>query len=289
MTPRSIILYSLYALVMFAVLSVMLFPAQLAGLHVSRFLSSLDPGVAVSVKAVEPDLPMSIRLIDTRILGKEMPPVHLDTLRVTPDIWSMFTRLKTMGFHGGSGTGTLEGSVSAALNLPASDFDATLKLTDFIFSDVTYASAGTVLGLSGVVDGNLSLGCHQDQGLRGTGTYRVSRCFVKVLDPIFNPLGISELKFKTIDITLTMEGTKLIVQEINAQGTEMNLSAKGLILVKLPFGLSTVLLKGHVQPNPSYVKKLAGISSVSMLFDDSNRQGIPFTVTGTVGEAKVGL
>lgn len=289
MTTRSLILYCLYGLILFAVLSVVLFPAQLAGLHVSRYLSSLDPDLSIHVNAVEPDLPRSLRLVDIRILGKEMPPVHLDRLMVTPDIWSMFKRLKTIGFHGRSGTGTLEGRVSAASNLPASDFDAILKLTDFEFSDVTYASAGTVLGLTGVVDGNLSLGCNPNQGLRGSGTYRLSRCHVRVQDAIFNQLGINELNFKTIDITLNMEGTKLIIQEINGQGIEMNLSAKGQILVKQPFTVSAVLLKGHVQPNPSYIKKLAGISSVSMLFDDSNRQGIPFTVTGTVGKAKVGL
>jgi type II secretion system protein N len=183
----------------------------------------------------------------------------------------------------------MEGRLSGELDPASPMFSLDASWTEFGFSGIRLDGPATRLELSGDLDGTLTLGRRAPEVPRGKGSFRVSGCRAGVTDPLLNSLGIRELSFRSVDISLDVEDRNLLVREFKAVGTEMNILAEGRILLRNPVESSSLAIKGFLRPSPAQVKKMAALPSLSLLFDDANRQGIPFTLGGTLARPRISL
>ncbi len=125
----------------------------------------------------------------------------------------------------------------------------------------------------------------QHDGASGASRLTLTNAVFQTTDPILQQMKLATLNFSTIKADLILENSRLHVRRLNGVGSELNLSLKGLILLRTPMEQSMLNLEGEVMPKASHLASLSAVAAVSMLFGDSAK-GLPFKLKGTVSKPK---
>ena len=120
----------------------------------------------------------------------------------------------------------------------------------------------------------------------GSGKIELSECNLKSDNIFLKKMGIAEVNFTNIDIEWEKDQDRLSITNFDAKGTDMKIRLKGDVALKIPQEMSTLNLKGELQPysanfTSSITKLTVGLASLTKFFTGSSKTTIPFKITGT--------
>ncbi|MBI9092440.1 MAG: type II secretion system protein GspN [Desulfobacterium sp.] len=281
MDAKSVSLYLTYAILAFLVFVYLLFPGKQAGRLLADRLNQINRELKVELNPVTPVLPLGLKTLNPAITLFNTTTVTLDSLQFTPNLFSLFKSESSGKFSAALLNGIVTGHVSAPRSAAPSGITLTSTFSELEIAPMAFSTGETDLRSRFTLGGTFDYGTNQTPG-NVKGTLRLSNLITEVNNPLLEQLGISEFHFTTVDIDYTIKNNQMEIQGLKALGEEATITLTGTGVLNSPVEKSILNLKGEIRPDTAYLTSFAGLSSVAMLFDDSKKGGIPFTISGTV-------
>jgi len=288
MTVRQIGLYIFYFMIAFVVFAFVLFPREQAAKKISQGLGQIFPGIIIQMDRITPIFPLGIKCEAPVInLGNRF---HLmpDDLVVKMPVSTIFKPGSEVIFSGTLFDGSIKGSVTD-VSLTDNRFSGfELNLENIKASKVICRIQNADLDISFDVKGQYIF--TED---KAKGNFILTQVNARIKDSIFNRMGITELDFSSIELDFLQDEKKISLVKCIAKGNVMILHLKGdLIPTGNMFdalGDWSIELKGFIQPQPAYISKFAGVSSMANLFKNNREQGLPIRITGLLKAPEIKL
>jgi type II secretion system protein N len=247
-SSRSVILYTLYTLVLFAVFLFANFPHKAL---LQRVLQTVQiPGVRITVGDVRFAWWHGFELQHVVVAPSDPAQpafVEASSLYVRPSLGDLIrARVKTLGLSGSLYGGSFDGTVSSGdVNRVSLTLDG-LQLQ-------RYALLGSALQgaqLEGRLTGALSVEARGTEinDVRAAGDLQLEG--VSVADAKYNQFPLPPLHFKSVAARFDLQGGRLDVQEFAADGSEITVNASGQVAMRQPLGDSVLNLKVALAPGP---------------------------------------
>jgi type II secretion system protein N len=281
MNTKNVSLYLTYAILTFLVFAYLLFPGEKAGLLMADRLNRISQDLKVDLNPVTPVLPMGLKTLNPTITLFNTTTVTLDSFFFSPNLFSLFKSESSADFTAAIFNGIVKGHMSAPRSANPSGITLTSTFSELEIAPIEFNTGETALSSRFTLDGTFDYGPNQTSG-DARGTLRLSNLITEVHNPLLETLGISEFHFTTVDMNYTIKKNRMKILGFKALGNEATITLTGTGVLNTPVGKSRLNLKGEIRPDTAYLTSFAGLSSVAMLFDDSKKGGIPFTISGTV-------
>ncbi|MBX3023828.1 type II secretion system protein GspN [bacterium] len=245
---RSTILYALYTLVLFGIFLFANFPHKVL---VQRVLQSVEiPGVRITVGDVRFAWWHGFELQQVVVAPSDpsLPAFfEASSLYVRPALSDLVRgRVQSLALSGALYGGTFDGTVNGGeVNRVSLNVDG-LQLQRYALL-ASALQGGQIAGrLSGVVSVE-SRG--SDIGdVRAAGDLQLDGA--SVTDAKYSQFPIPPLHFKTVATRFDLQGGRLDLQELSADGSEITLNASGQVAMRQPLGDSVLNLKVALAPGP---------------------------------------
>jgi len=245
---RSTLLYGLYTFVLFCVFLFANFPHKVL---VQRVLHSIEiPGVRLDVGDVRFAWWRGFELQHVLVAPSDpAQPAFFESasMYVRPAIADLVRgQLQSLALSGTLYGGTLDGTLSSGDVKRVSINVAGLQLQ-------TYPLLGSLLGggqLAGKVSGALSVEAHGTDiaDVRAAGDLQLTDA--SMADAKYNQFPIPPLHFKAINTRFDLQGGRLDLQELHADGQEIMLESSGQVAMRTPLSDSVLNLKVVLAPGP---------------------------------------
>lgn len=276
---KKTLLYAAYIIGITAFFLYYLFPSDTVKMYLTYRLSQGDPDLAVTIDDVSPAFPPGIRLHDVVIAYRNETLIDLDSLKLMPELISLFAGKTNVNFKGRVNAGELSGQAELYTNsktqsvkidgklsgiqvqkLPALQRLTTHKISGGLGGDFTYAATGP----------NRSL----------TSKLTVSDCRIELDSPVFSQ---KSLGFKDITADLTLNKETLIIKNCSAKGNQLDVNITGTIALNGAGGQNTLNLNGSVTPHHTLLAKIEKSIPIDFLKrKKSGKAAIPFKISGTL-------
>jgi type II secretion system protein N len=263
-----------------------LFPSDAIKDYVAYKISRTIPGINVTIDRVSPVLPPGIKLHDVGIAHGNSALIDIDSVKVTPGLWSFFSSKKTASFSGRVNDGNLNGWAEAD-----SRGD---HYTEKIEGTLAGIKVQKIPALKHVIAHKISGSLNGDFKIAGTGPNRsmtgklnLSNSRIDFDQPLFDQ---SSLGFKNIDADLVLNKGTLFIKSCRARGNQLDADISGSIAINRR-GLGKALsLKGSVTPHHGLLAKLENsIPTVLLQQKRVGKTAIAFTIGGSVESPELRL
>jgi len=205
--------------------------------------------------------------------------IDLDSIKITPELLSIFSSNKTTNFRGRVHAGTVEGMMHAD-----SRSDQGTEKIEGTISGVQVRGISALQGLtahkiSGNLGGNFMIaGKWPNRSMTGQLTLSDSR-----ID--FDPpvMGLPALEFTKIDTDLALNKGSLAIKKFSARGNQINADISGTIALDKGGRQNALNLEGSVTPHHGFLAKMQSSIPASFLRQKTaGNTAISFTIGGTV-------
>lgn len=233
-----------------------------------------------------------MKFYKVEFLQEENPLADIESLKVMPNLLTLFKPEIRFTFKGESCKGTINGKGSV---VKTDNQDSVQGL--MIDTDLSGIQIKEIKGIkisdykvSGILDGNI-LYKGNDPAERAVSRLSISDCNIDLaplskkmglLAPMFN---VGNFTFKNVNANITVSKDKTLqIKEFTVKGTQINGNLSGSVILKTPSEKSLLNLTGDIKPHPSFI---AGLGTMGALLKKVNQgqggeSGIPFKVTGTI-------
>ena len=255
MKNKKIIFSFLYVILALSFFMVYLFPADEIKKYMLSKLNIPDSAFAVSIARVKPAFPPGLTLKEVSIFHQNNLVFNAEMLKLTPRVWTLLGSKTTLAVAGKAGGGIFSGRMD--MNKGDLKQQATFhtKLTGVQFEHNPALKNLLNMDISGVVDGNITFAGNRTAPQKFTAQLVISNCKIK-LPPGILKTGL--LEFKNIKTDLSAKEKRISIENCSFQGSQMNGSISGTILLMNPVSKSRMDLNGSIQPHYQLLKDLGG-------------------------------
>ena len=239
-----------------------LFPSDTLKAYLAHRLTQSNSDVTVTIGRIKPILPPGITLQDVGVARQGMTVIKLASLKVMPELRSLFSGRITLNFKGRVYQGNLSGQVELA--------DGSQKNGVKIDGNVEGIQLQQISLLKQLSDHDIS------GGLNGTFTYTdalpnpslsgnlsLSNCRLILAAPVFSQ---KSFEFKNIKADLTLQNNMLVIKNFNAKGNQLDLDLAGnLLFIAADPAANKLNLTGTVTPHHLFLAKIEKDIPVNLL------------------------
>ncbi|MDX2168678.1 MAG: type II secretion system protein GspN [Deltaproteobacteria bacterium] len=282
---RRVLLYAIYTLFLFFIFLFANFPH---GLLLQRLLSAIElPGMRLDVGDARFAWWKGFELQRVH-LGPEDPnrAAYLETtsLFVRPGLDGLFSgRPRAFTVNGPLYGGSLEGHfASGDMNRATVTLDAVQLQRYPLFAELL--SGGQ---LAGVLSGALTVearGANTDE-LRAAGELELGDA--SLTDAKWSGFVLPALRFDGATAKFSVQGNRLEIQELHAEGPELTLVASGQVALREPVSDSVLNLKLSVAPGPEATDQIKTLLSFIPPPAKGAKADAPRTVSGTLAKPRI--
>jgi type II secretion system protein N len=277
-----IALYLGFALVMVMVFLYLRFPSDLFQDALEDWTAQIYPDLQILTDTIQPTIaiPPGLELQPVRIVYSDSPVLRSDFLKVTPNLFFLFSDPKVFYLKGPLGTGNFKGrweiirknkrpQEKLALNL----YNIPIDILEIIERWPQYKASGE---LTGRVDYD-SL-----KGAGGTVELDLQITPFRItLDPPL--MGIESLDFTELKAQMTMTPRMLQIRRCEASGNQVDGKISGSIVFSRPFGNSRVTMSLTIKPQPGFVAEHKNDMIGGFLASDrAQKRGVLLRLSGTL-------
>lgn len=281
---RRLLFYALYTLALFAVFLVVNFPHQI---FVQRALSRLDLGtLRLDVRGTRFAWwnGWELQNVVLREAGQQSRLLESPSVYVRPALQGLSSgRLDSVDLRGTAYGGTLSGNWSNA----AGATRATLRFAGLQLG--RYAPLAALLEegqVNGVVSGAVTFENRRGDNRAGRAAAEIELRDVGSSAIKVQGFGVPDLHFSTITAKFSLQGRTLEIEEIQADGDELKVTAAGQVALRDPLGDSVLNLKVKALPGPNSPDAIRGLLSL-VPQGAKGRPDAPFAVTGTLSKPRM--
>ncbi len=255
-----------------------LFPSGTVKEYLADQVRQVHPGLAVEIGRVKPGFPPGLKLYDVSVYHLGQTLAEMENLKISPDILSLFLSTTHLSFKGKGYGGTLVGQMDISKNSANREMTIDADLVGIQVKQLHALSAITTHKISGNLDGTLTFKTKAPhQGLNGDLILTDGE--IEFSPPVLNQ---NMLSFNTIEAELALNNRSLIIHHCQIEGNQLGALISGSIKFSGRSARKILDLSGTVNPQAALLAKLG--KNLPQLFagGNSDKQGFPFKITGTM-------
>ena len=256
-----------------------LFPSDAVKNYVANRINRAVPGIDVTVDRVSPALPPGIKLHDIDIAHGSRALMNIDSVKVIPELLSLFSSKKTARFKGRVNAGDVNGWVQADNHDGRHTEKIEGTLSGIQVQNIPALEHVIAHKISGSLDGDFKIertGPNQSM----IGKFVLSDSRIDFDQPIFDQ---SSLGFKNIDADLSLNKGTLFIKGCRARGTQLDADISGSIALNRSGRGRALNLKGSVTAHPGLLARLGNSIPAALLQQKrAGKTAIAFSIRGTV-------
>jgi len=255
-----------------------LFPSDTVKEYLADQVRQVHPGLAVEIGRVKPSFPPGLKLYDVSVYHLGQTLAEMENLKISPDILSLFLSTTHLSFKGKGYGGTLVGQMDISKNSANREMTIDTDLTGIQVKQLQALSAITTHKISGNLDGTLTFKTKApDQGL--SGDLILTDGEIEFSPPVLNQ---NMLSFNTIEAELALNNRSLTIHHCQIEGNQLGAHISGSIKFSGRSARKILDLSGTVNPHAALLAKLGKNLPQLLAGSNSDKQGFPFKITGTM-------
>jgi type II secretion system protein N len=279
---KSLIGYTLYAILLAGVLLYYRFPAEAVERYLAGEFARAVPGAELIVGETRPALPPGLILEPAGVARAGTILLRLDRVRLRPALFSLLgdrpeTDVEIRAF-GGRLDGSVTLSRSPGRGTPET---ASVRIADIDLSGIEAFRDLSPHAVTGRLDGEIDY-----DGGDGAAILTVTDGGLEFAAPLFN---LDRLSFARIEARLRLDGNRTLrLEECALTGNQVGGNLSGTLTLATPAEDSLLDLRGEIRPHPALFAALD--EGAAMLFR-RNRGGqpIPFSIRGSLASPRFSL
>jgi len=255
-----------------------LFPSDTVKEYLADQVRQVHPGLAVEIGRVKPSLPPALKLYDVSVYHLGQTLAEMDNLKISPNILSLFLSTTQLAFRANGYGGTLTGQVDISKNSANREMTIDADLAGIQVKQLEALNTLTTHKITGYLDGTLTFKTKApQQGL--SGELILTDGQIEFSPPILNQ---NLLSFNTIEAELMLNNRSLTINRCQIEGHQLGAYVSGSIKFSSRSAGKILDLSGTVNPHATLLAKLGKNLPQLLAGRNSNRQGFPFKITGTM-------
>ena len=259
-----------------------LFPSDTLKAYLAHRLTQRNSDVTVTIGRIKPILPPGISLQDVGVAGQGMPAIRLASLKVMPELRSLFSDRITLNLKGRIYQGRLSGRVQLEGGSPKSGLKIDGELAGIQLQQFSLLKQLSEHEISGSLNGTFTYTDAQPNPSL-SGNLSLTNCRVLLTAPVFSQKSFD---FKDIRAELTLQNNLLRINKFNAKGNQLDLDLAGnMALIAGDPAASKLNLTGTVTPHHLFLAKIEKDIPLNLLRSrKTGSTAISFRVDGTMDE-----
>jgi len=276
---KKIFLYGLYGIFALVVFLYFRFPSELMKDLLLVQVQKSQPLARLDTKKVSPTIPPGIKLEPLSVAYANTPILHMDDLKITPRLFSLFGHTKRFDFKGTMGTGELTGQVDTVResNGEQAQISANLSRVPLEFLEVLYQYQG--FRPEGQMDAKIIFDSNKGGGTSDV-SLEISRAHI-MLDPPL--MGLEAIDFSLIKAQLTASPRLVQIRSCEASGDQLESKLTGSIVFREPLEESRISLSLTIKPQPAFMADHKNDMIGGLLTSgNAQKRGLIFRISGTL-------
>ncbi|UCD80771.1 MAG: type II secretion system protein GspN [Desulfobacterales bacterium] len=259
-----------------------LFPSDTLKAYLAHRLNQVNSDVTVTIGKASLVLPPGIKLQEVVIARKTMTLIDLKSLKVMPELRSLFSDKTTVNFKGGVYEGSLAGRMEIGDAPQGHEIKIDGNIAGIQVQQISNLKQLTEHEISGSLEGNFTY-ADTKPGQSLSGNLTLTNCRIILAEPVFNQ---KSFEFKNIRTDLTLQNNILVIKQFSAKGNQLDLNLAGDIgLITGDPAKNRLNLTGTVTPHHVFLAKIENDIPVEMLRNKkTGSTAISFKVDGTMDD-----
>ncbi|MGD8833627.1 MAG: type II secretion system protein GspN [Desulfobacteraceae bacterium] len=270
------VVFGLAALVLFLYLR---FPSKIVKNTVTEQIKAIDPKAELGMDEVSLTIPPGLKIRPLSVDYAAQPIFHMDDLKVTPSLFSLFTTAKKLSYHGNIGSGELKGRAETAILNKREQTKVAMTLTRVPLNYIDLLNQWKSYTPEGELDATVNF-----DSLKAGGTADIN-LEISPTKISFNPplMGIEALDFDRLNAQLIVTQRMLQIRHCEASGDQIEGKITGSIVFRKPISNSRITLSLTVKPQPAFIEDhkndvIGGMLSAG----NAQKRGVVFRISGTI-------
>ena len=294
MKLKPILLYILFFIIAVVLFLFLLFPEREVAGSLSRLLTNLNSNVQVSIDKVKLRPPFKLSFKNTKILTNQTTEIVTESFDVFLGPAVFFNTEKPLSFQSDFHQGSVKGSLKLNRIDPLLFSQLNLFVSKVYVSDFRYKTSLADITLECELEGEYKQiealpKNKSDKKISGQGTIFIQNFSANMKDSLFNVLNLPAVDFTTIKLEFTQSEKRVTITQCIAKGSIINVKLKGMVDIGSPLQNTRLNLTGIVLPDSPYLAKFANTASIKSVVKNISRQGIGFTIKGTLKHPEIGI
>jgi type II secretion system protein N len=259
-----------------------LFPSDTLKEYLAYRLTQGNSDVTVKIGRMKPILPPGVTLQDVVIAKQSMTLANLASLKIMPELRSLFSDKSAVDFKGQVYQGRLSGRAELGGGRQDNGVKIDANVAGIQLQQIPMLKQLSDHEISGGLDGTFTYADRKPNRLL-SGNLTLSNCRIILATPVFNQKSFD---FKNIEANLTLQNNRLIIKKLNAKGNQLDLDLVGNVdLNGADPAENRLNLTGTVTPHHVFLAKIENEIPVDLLRSKkAGRTAISFRVDGTMDE-----
>jgi len=284
---KKILSYTTYIAVIACILLYYLFPSDVIKKTLAYRVSRADPNFSIMTGHAAPVLPPGIKLRNVTIKRFNNSLFDIDEVKIKPALLSFLKPETIYTFTGRTGDGTFNGT--AAVSNKQSDNRSRLdvNLSEIQIREIPGLQTFSRYPTAGLLSGTIAFNKSRRPLVNARANLNIANALLTFPNPVF---GLDNLSFQYIEGEVTFNGRRMQVKKCTFNGSQVDGTIAGIIILKNPFEKSTLRLTGTIQPHSGFIAGLGqGIAGLLVPRIKSTKEGIKFKIRGTLEDPKFSL
>ncbi len=295
MTRKWIILYAILFVASAAIFSVILFPDQKISEYVRTVSARPQADLEIKFDTASSILPWKLNFKQAKIRVYQTFQIAPDTFSLSVGPLFFFKKKGKVNFN----AELLGGKVNGFLTIEDSDVPSVsgtqISMSNVNIPQLKYKNSLADMILTCTLNGQYQAGGSSQHtgpdraGPSGLGHLSVKNVVAVISSDLFKTLNIPKLEFSQIKLDFTQKGNTIKLVQCLAQGPVINIKLNGDIVFADPVLQTQVKLNGRLLPDSPYLAKFANVAAIRSAIKNIPKNGIGFTITGTLERPKMNL
>ena len=279
---KKTLLYTAYIIGITIVFLWYLFPSDMLKAYLAYRLAQGKSDVTVTIEKMSPILPPGINLQHVVIAQQRMTLINLESLKVMPELRSLFSDTTAVNFKGRVYQGSFSGRVELGDGRQGKGIKIDANLAGIQVQQISLLKNLSDHEISGSLDGTFTY-ADMRPNRSFAGDLTLTSCQIMLATPV---LSQKSFDFKNIEANLTLQNDTLVIKQLNAKGNQLDLNLAGNVALNAADPAETKLnLTGTVTPHHVFLAKIENLIPVDLLRNKkAGRAAISFRVDGTMDE-----
>lgn len=274
-----IFLYTLYAVFALAVFLYFRFPSELMKDMLIARMNRLQPLAQLETDSIRPVIPAGIKLEPLTIIFDDTPILRLDSLKVTPHLFSMLGHNKRFSFKGVLADGALKGTANMATTSSGGQFQGDLRFNSVPLEFLEILNQYPNFKPDGKMNAIVSFDSTKG-GLSADINLEITPARIALEPPL---MDLKVLEFSLIKAQLAATQRMLQIRNCVATGDQLEGKLTGAVVFRQPFTESRLTLSLTAKPQPTFIADHKNDMIGGLLASGNvQKRGLIFRISGTI-------
>jgi len=284
---KKIFLYATYIAVITCILLYYLFPADMIKKTLAYKVSRANPDFSIITEQAAPILPPGLKLKDVTIKRFDDAIFDIAEIKIKPALLSFLKPETVYTFTGLTGGGGFDGTAVVSKKKSDSRSRININLSEIQILEIPGLQDFSKYRTAGLLSGQLTFDKSRRPLVNAHANLNLANAMLTFPAPVF---GLDSVSFQYVEGEITFNGRRMQIKKCTFNGTQVDGTVAGAILLKNPFEKSTLRLSGSIQPHSNFIAGLGrGIAGMLLPQIKSAKNGIKFKIRGTLEDPRFSL